>query len=647
MRRQNARWLAILIWLALTAVAVSAQARVRVVVDRDFVNLRLIPALGAEVLGSANAGTTFFADARSPDGEWLRIDFGGNEAWISIVVVTVLEGDVQALPVRDPSFIPFGGNEAPRAGFVDENRESGIVGRLPTTGVRIRSGPSRGYRVLADAPRLTAFPLFGRTASSEWVQVNYEGVLGWVNAQYVEVLGDSTLTDLPVGGIVAASPPLESTDENDLFGTLRFMRERIDLAQPSLDNQRTIWTNAALGVTPPCGGYPPRPSDVSIPIDLRQRYAGTLEPIIRDFNKAMLNVRNAIDLQIEVCQAPGSNLALISAPVVTGGLGFVDEADVMFASLRRRIDELLPEIGPDQCVFEFAGRVDVLPLFPNQAIVEGAFTADGDRAIGYCFDATPLNIGYLEFVRESSNYEVVLAVAPLENPTNFIATASGAASPVQNSTILSPIQFPFAGRYLLIISAEAPPGEVPEGRWAMVLVDAALGEPTGGLISFDEFGNIVRNIVSVRLPDGTIVGGQVVGDVEAGATVTNVQAVPVNIYEQPNTESAVIGQILPGQTLAAIGTVEGFIQVQLAEGITGFVQDNLVEFNRGAQGGDDGGGTTCPGVFLTCNDLISCAEVQACVDAGSTLLDPNGNGIACDSAEGSPPLGCNVAAPLP
>ncbi len=642
--QKKAFWLTCtLAWLVLTVPTLFSQAQVRVVVNRDFVNLRLFPALGSTVVGSANAGTVFVADARSGDSEWLRIRLGNREAWIGVAVITILEGNIEALPVRDPRSIPFGGNEAPRAGFTEAT--SDISGRLSQSGVRIRSGPDIAYRVLANAPRFSVFPLLGRTVDNQWVQVNFEGVLGWTRAEFVTILDDRSINELPVNGVIASDLPLESTDQNDLFGTLRFMRERIDLAQPSLDRQRQVWTDAAFGIVPPCGGYPARPSNFNIPNDLRARYAGTLEPLIRDFDTAMGNVRATIDLQIDVCQETGSELVLISTPVVTGGLNFVDDADVLFASLRRRIDELLPEIGPDDCVFEFAGRVDVLPLFPPQAIIEGTFN-DEDRVLGFCFDASPLNIGYLEVLQGPTNYRLVVAVSPLENPTDFLASASEESSPVGTSTILSPIEFPFEGRYLLLLNAQTDGDEPPEGRFALVFVDIALGTPNAPLLSFDEDGNLVRNIVPLTLADGTVVGAQVADEAGAGATVTSTQAGPINVFADPNAESGIVGQLLPGQSAPALGTVTGWVRVDLGGGVSGWVQEEFVQFND-AQIATDGGQVECPGVFLTCNNLISCAEVQACVDAGNTLLDPNGNGIACDSAEGSPPLGCNVAAPLP
>ena len=95
------------------------QGSVQIVVNRDNVNVRMSPALGADLAGTVNAGYATVANGRSPDNQWLRIDFQGQEAWIGVPVITVLQGDIAALPVGDPRSIPYGGFESPRSGPSD------------------------------------------------------------------------------------------------------------------------------------------------------------------------------------------------------------------------------------------------------------------------------------------------------------------------------------------------------------------------------------------------------------------------------------------------------------------------------------------------------------------------------------------------
>lgn len=642
-------WAALCLALIL-GTQVLAQGEVRLLVNRDNVNIRLFPAIGAEVVGSANAQTVFVATGRSPDNSWYQVTFAGSEAWIGAPVVTVLEGDPNALPVRDPRTIPYGGREAPRAGFTD--RTSDIIARLPNTGVRLRSGPSTAYTILANPLRFSEFALLGRTADNRWVQVNFEGVLGWVDAQYIEIQGNRNLLELPIDGVVANALPLEIVGENELFGILRIMRERLDLAQPSLDTMRQVWTDAALGITPFCGGYPSSPTGFNtLPREIYAQYFATLDPLLIDFNAAMANVRYSIDLLVEACNRPGGQAVLTSVPVVTGGLQFVNDADAAFASLRRRIDELLPELGPNDCVFAFNGRVDVLPLFPvEQSIVEGEFSAGERTTLGFCFDATPLNVGYIEFLRDSeASLDVIIAVSPLDNPTNFIATAAGGSNTSETNVILTPINFPDFGRYLLIVSVrERPNDEPPSGRYALLLADVGTTPPLGVVLSYDENGDLVRNELTPVTDVGT-------GQQSTAGTVTNIQSIPINTFANPDEASGPVGAIAPGETIPAISRIEGWIQVRTSNGVNGWVRESLVLFvgsglpstttETGGQTSLSSGNVVCPGVTLTCDELFTCSEVQACVNAGSRALDPNGNGIACDSTEGNLPLSCSVPAP--
>ena len=71
--------------LLLTIQMVSAQSGIRVVVVNEFQNIRVAPALGAEVITTVDAGFVFEnIDARSGDNQWLRIQHECNEGWINL-----------------------------------------------------------------------------------------------------------------------------------------------------------------------------------------------------------------------------------------------------------------------------------------------------------------------------------------------------------------------------------------------------------------------------------------------------------------------------------------------------------------------------------------------------------------------------------
>lgn len=456
MRKQGFWLLALAAALFLTASLAAAQSDpinsptgVSVLVNRDGVNVRLFPEIGAEVIGFVNAGWRAPATARSPDNEWVRIDFNGEEGWVGFPVINVF-GDLNSLPVADPRTIPYGGFESPRAGLTSAT--SPVAGRLADSGMRVRAGPSRAYPVLANAPRYTVFPLLGRTISNGWVQVNFEGTLGWVAVRYVELLNNASIVELPVDGVVADSLPISEPTATDYETTLRLLRDRVELAQPSLDAIRAVWTNIALGGESTCGNFPARPSNYNIPNPLLAAFYGTLDPLQTLFNDAMTNVRAAIDLWIDACQQPQPQRGVVGVATVQGALLTINTADAQFLELRRRLNELLPavgEVGPDQCLFTFQGASDILPVIPIGQIVRS--TLDGSqRTVGFCFDIDAGKSLRFEFLQVEGNALPLVAVTPFDNPTAFLAT--GRAVTPDTTLVLGPVLISTPGRYLLIIS---------------------------------------------------------------------------------------------------------------------------------------------------------------------------------------------------
>lgn len=444
--RRLAFWLGML--LCLSVGAALAQGTVRGVVVNEFANVRVSPALGAEVIASVPGGYPFTANGRSPDNEWLRIDFNGNEGWVNVATLVILQGDPSTLPVADPRTIPYGGFESPRAGLTSAS--STIQARL-TTGLRLRAGPSTAYTELAYPPRFAIVPLLGRTASNAWVQINFEGSLGWVAAQYLEILNGASIASLPIDGIVADSLPISEAIASDYVATLRLFLDRLNLAQPSLDAIRAAWADAALAGRVFCHAYPARPSDYNIPGPLLAAYYPILNPLLTDFNNAMFNVRHAIDLFIEACNQPGLGNP-VGLGTVQGALGVVNLADSQFGDLRRRLLELIPpdrQPGANECLLSYQNEVDILPLISAGVIYTDTFDPR-KTVIGACFDAQVGQNYVFQALQVEGNARLFLSASPLDNPTAFIAVGSDVGA--SNRVTVGPALIATAGRYLLIIS---------------------------------------------------------------------------------------------------------------------------------------------------------------------------------------------------
>lgn len=428
-----------------------AQGSVQIVVNRDNVNIRLAPALGAELAGIVNAGYATTANGRSPDNQWLRIDFQGQEAWVGVPVITVLTGDIAALPVGDPRSIPYGGFESPRSGSTDAT--SPVTGRLANSGLHLRAGPSTAYPILANPLRYTVFPLTGRTANNAWLQVNFEGTLGWVTAEFVEFQNGANILALPIDGIVASQAPQSADTKENYFAILQLMLDRINISQTALDSIRGTWTTVALGERSACQNFPARPSDINIPNPILAAFNQTLEPLRVDFNTAMGDLRLAIDLWIEACGQPQPPNGVVGQATVVGALNAVQATDALFADLRGRITALLPNLNlqADQCLFTFKEQFDILKLITKGQLVRDQLTPRR-TVTGYCFDANAGDSIRIEFAEVKGNISPLVSVSPFDNPTNFLGVGRNLVK--EQVLTVGPINITATGRYLLVIADE-------------------------------------------------------------------------------------------------------------------------------------------------------------------------------------------------
>jgi uncharacterized protein YraI len=557
--RKTAFWLIVLVASLCLSLGIAyaqqlPQTSVMILVNRDGVNVRVAPALGADVLGFVQAGWTTNANGRSPDNQWVRIDFNGQEGWIGLAVINVF-GDLNSLPVADPRSIPYGGFESPRSG--SSSATSSITGRLALSGLRLRAGPGTAYPVLANPPRYTIFPLLGRTANNAWLQVNFNGTLGWLVTEWVEIQNGASIISLPIDGVVADSAPQSEDTRENYLGTLRLMLARIDLAQPSLDQIRGTWTTVALGQRSACQNFPARPSDMNIANPLLAAFYPTLNPLQSDFNIAMTNVRLSIDLWIEACGQPQPASGVIGQATVQGALNTIQVADGQFADLRRRLNELIPPevtLGADECLFTFQEQFDVLKIINLGQLVLDEFD-QRQSATGYCIDVGAGAALRIELLRATGNLEPLVSISPLDNPTQFLAV--GRMITGQNLLTVGPVLISNAGRYLIVVSDAA---EIPApGSYALLITNIA-GQ--------------------------TLIGPGLGLDPTTGQVVVNpVQAVSTAI---PGT----IVTATPGSISAS-----------------------------------------CPSTGFTCSQLFTCQEARACLQAGAFQLDPDNDGIPCETPE--------------
>lgn len=119
---------------------------------------------GSVVLTKIDLGQSYAIIARTDDSSWYKIDVNGTQGWVSAPFVTV--SNAAAVPSTEP---------APTLNIPE--------GSVATQSIRVnlRSAPTTtGTDVLTIIPRFTIVRVIGRNANNSWLQVDYNGQVGWV-----------------------------------------------------------------------------------------------------------------------------------------------------------------------------------------------------------------------------------------------------------------------------------------------------------------------------------------------------------------------------------------------------------------------------------------------------------------------------------
>lgn len=294
----------ILIGLGLPGLTpVAGQGTVTVTPNRDYINVRRLPALGAPVIGDMQPGDVRTATGRTGSGEWIRIDFDGYEGWVAALVVTV-SGDLNSLPLADPRNIPYNSLSNPSAGGeVGASSVGPLSARLEYSGARLRSGPGLGYLILGNIPRYAEVSVTGRTESGNWVQVTYAGLIGWVTLDAIVLYAPTgvTINDLPVIP-PGADTGVRLTDSNarDRFLLVDEIRRSLEGAGATLGVIEATWASVAGGAWPSVCSAPPVIEDFWMNAVERNDFPDLVQAVAR-FNQGIHDVNNAITSWLDVC----------------------------------------------------------------------------------------------------------------------------------------------------------------------------------------------------------------------------------------------------------------------------------------------------------------------------------------------------------
>ena len=167
-------------------------------VTAQFLNVRSLPGVQGAILDVISLNQTYPVIGRNLDNTWLQLNLNGVPGWVNarfvaasntaIVPITDGQGGTIPTPVPPPVVISTATVTAYRLN------------------VRDMPNPFTG-NVLTKVSQNEVYPVVGRNADSSWVQINVNGLIGWVRSTWVVA---SNISVVPVTSNTSnpAQPPV-------------------------------------------------------------------------------------------------------------------------------------------------------------------------------------------------------------------------------------------------------------------------------------------------------------------------------------------------------------------------------------------------------------------------------------------------------
>ncbi len=153
----------------------------QVVVVRGL-SMRTGPYLGASLVNVARPGKVYPILERNTDEglfTWYKIAAGDSQGWVSGRYFEV-SGNIDAIPFTSTIFDQ-----------IDNAEEKGVTG-VTRAVMNMRRRPSERTQIIDKIPWGAEVPVIGRTVQAfknHWLQVKYNGKVGWIFAPYVGLKG--------------------------------------------------------------------------------------------------------------------------------------------------------------------------------------------------------------------------------------------------------------------------------------------------------------------------------------------------------------------------------------------------------------------------------------------------------------------------
>ena len=156
-------------------------------------NVRSLPNEEGEIITVIERGTIYEIVARNAERTWWLIDVGGAQGWVMGSLVAI----------NNPELVPLYGLPE-QAIFYETITLNPVWARIApyTAGfvanTNLRISPTNRANPIGTVIGGEQATVIGRTQFATWLQVEYGGVTGWVDARYVELPPNFTYDQVPV-----------------------------------------------------------------------------------------------------------------------------------------------------------------------------------------------------------------------------------------------------------------------------------------------------------------------------------------------------------------------------------------------------------------------------------------------------------------
>ncbi len=159
-------------------------------VTASVLNVRSLPSTNGDILTKIRRNEVYGISGVNGNRTWYRLDVGGISGWVSGLFVDT--ANAANVPVVDST--------AASAPTLSTSTNTTATAYTATTvsNLHLRAQPNTSADSLMVMPRGSSATVLARTNDAAWLKLNFNGVVGWSSARYVNVAPPLVLADVPV-----------------------------------------------------------------------------------------------------------------------------------------------------------------------------------------------------------------------------------------------------------------------------------------------------------------------------------------------------------------------------------------------------------------------------------------------------------------